>query len=292
MRIGYIAKHDSGGNDDEGAITHALCALGHDVQRLREYKGHKAETIDCDFYLFHHWSDFRTLGQLTRPKVFWYFDLVYTPDTSLAVRCQHRINWMRDVMPLADLGFCTDGDWVEQTPGPLRLLRQGADERVMGRGAEVEEERGILLTGIKNGGKLRSSFVNEMTERWKEQFTHIERGVYRRDLADLIARHKIVVAPDGPITDLYWSNRVYNVLGFGGFLLHPWCAGLANEYKDGEEIVYYRSRDDLHDKIAYYLDRPNERRAISSNGLCRTLREHTYRHRCERLIQVVKERPL
>ena len=297
-RLAYIAKHDQKAgtsNDDEGSIHHALTALGHDVQRLQERKGFMVKRIpDCDFVLFHKWADVSTIRSLKIPKVFWYFDLVEFPDHTLEARNVTRREWMREITPHVDLGFCTDGDWVDQDKtGKLVWLTQGADQRIAGFGTPIEgNPPPILFTGIRRGGLARSSFVDEMQVNYRQSFNHIERGLHGRELADTIAASKIVVAPDGPVTDRYWSNRVYNMLGFGAFLLHPWSAGVAAHYKEDEEIVFYRSRAELHDKIKYWWNRDEQRQWIAECGYKRTMAEHTYLHRCQRLMEVVEERLL
>lgn len=229
------------------------------------------------------------------PKVFWWFDLINFPDPTIARRCRARRLWMKTVLPHVDLGFVTDGTWqAGNGGGKLIWLPQGADGRIVGRGFSTRPPAltpvPILFTGIRDGGIGRASFVDEMQARYGGDFRHVNSGVYRRALADLIASSEIVVAPDAPVSGRYWSNRVYNALGFGAFLLHPYCGGLASQYEDRREIVYYRSRGELHELIAYYRQRPEERRAIADAGLARTLREHTYEHRVASLIQTVRER--
>lgn len=299
MKILHIGKHESGGNDDEGAITFALESLGHRVERLREKRVHVAHRMrDVDFILFHHCHDYGALEICRRPKVMWAFDLISYPDPMLERRNQQRRDWMRQVLPVIDVGFLTDGNFVEQdTSRKLHWLPQGADERVIGAGTATDadthgrETIPLLFTGIsRGGGQQRVEFVLEMQERYGDAFRHIQRGVYGRALADLIAASQIVVAPSGPVTDRYWSNRAVNVLGFGGFLLHPWSDGLAEMYPRGEGIAFYRGMANLHDQIHYYFANPDLRQRIAANGLARTRAEHTYRHRCAELIEIVKER--
>lgn len=292
LRIVYVAKHDQPNSaDDEGAITHTLTELGHRVERVREVKGRLGFRLPADLLLFHKWHDPDGIDKYHCPKIFWYFDLVAYPDYSLHERCKTRINWMLDVTPHVDIGFCTDGDWVANDPsGKLVWLPQGADGRIVGVGRRREKlDTSILFTGVKRGGEARSSFVVDMEANYGSLFRHIQQGAYREELADLIASSKIVVAPDGPVTSRYWSNRVYNTLGFGGFLLHPYCELLAEQYKDGEHLVYYRSRVELYDKIRYYWDKPKERNRIAQAGLAHTKRFHLYKHRCEQLIRTVKD---
>lgn len=305
MRILYVAKHDQPNTaDDEGAIMHALRELGHDVQPLREVRGSLVPKVEADLLLSHCWHDAGLADRAkVKARVFWYFDLVDWPaDPTLAKRCAARVAWVRDATRRYDLGFCTDGDWVaNDKSGKLTWLPQGADERVVGFGEAVEHrcehcgqsvgEPDILFTGIgRGGGQQRESFVADMRARWGNRFRHIERGVHGRQLADLIASVKVVVAPDSPVTDRYWSNRAWNALGFGACLLHPWSEGLSRMYENCAEIELYTNREDMNNRLARILSAPDYRRVLGSNGLERTKREHLYRHRCERLIQVVKER--
>lgn len=293
MNILYVAKHDSGDNDDEGAITYAIESLGHTVQRLDERKGVKAYKYrGYDFILFHKWRDLPTLRSLSAPKVFWYFDLVDYPDHTLAGRNQTRTNWMNEITPLVDLGFCTDGDWVaKDTTGKLVCLRQGADVRYAGMGISSQDRIPILFTGIRHGGIQRSNCVDALFYRYGNRFVQ-KSGVHGRKLADLIASSRIVVAPEGPATDNYWSNRVYLTLGFGGFLIHPFCQQLVIDYEPGRELIYYRDRPEMFMLIDHFLMNPTKRREISQAALQRTLSEHTYTHRVQRLIEIVKERLL
>lgn len=293
MKICYIGKHDQPkSNDDEGSITYSLEKLGHEVQRIREIRAQNAHKIDCDFYLFHHWHDINTLSKLPGKKVYWCFDLIDFPDSTISARCKGRIDWIRTITRKCDLGFLTDGDWVNHDmSGKLYCLRQGADGRIVSDKVGTHTgEIPILFTGITRGGRERQSFVEEMHSRYGKDFYHYQSGRYRESLRELVQSAKIVVAPDGPCTSRYWSNRVYLTLGFGGFLLHPYCDKLTDEYKDCKEIVYYSSREQLHRNIGYYLAHPEQRQSIAEAGLARTKKEHLYEHRVAKLIEIVKER--
>ncbi len=292
MRVGYVAKHDSGGNDDEGAITFALEKLGCNVQRLREHRGYRAQMLEVDFVLFHHWRDYAAIREIRRPKVFWCFDLIDYPDPHLRGRCRERLQWMRELIPLVDLGFLTDGDFVARDgTGKLHWLPQGADERIVGKGQRNGATVSLLFTGIgRGGGMQRLAFVQAMESHYGSQFQQVQRGIYRERLRDLIAAAQIVLAPAGPVTDRYWSNRIYNACGFGAFLLHPWSDALTAQYQPDKEVVYYRSLEELHQQIAASLKMPSTCQEIAEAALQRTCKEHLYRHRCERLLSIVGEK--
>lgn len=290
MRVIYIAKHHSGGSDDEGAVSFALEQLGHTVVKINEQWAERAAEHTGDFILFHGLHRLDELARLKMPKVCWHFDLISFPDPTLAARCQRRREWAKRATDACTIGFMTDGDHVaNDRTGKLHWLPQGADERVIGpHVGAVEPMADILFTGGARGGQKRESFVAEMKARYGTRFTHIEKGVYGRDLAKLIAQHKIVVAPDGPVTDRYASNRVYQATGFGACLLHPWSKAIHDQYSEPLGVAFYHSRKDLHDKIGRYLESSFTLSRVAEIGFLRAKNYHTYRHRCAELIEKVK----
>lgn len=299
MRICYIAKHGSGGNDDEGSVNYALVAMGHDVVCVHEDPRKRLVPLDkaakaANLILFHHWPDCLQLRQFSIPKIFWCFDLIeWDQDPVLYIRSDRRRAWMRQAMLTADLGFCTDGDWVAKYHGKLHWLPQGADERVVGFGTP-RLDIPILFTGIsRGGGAQRESFVAEMMDRYGKDFVVVEKGCHGRAMADLVASARIVVAPDSPITSRYWSNRVYNVLGFGGFLLHPLAKGLrdlATGQFPGCGPMFYHDREHLHHLISIARNDPAMRQCVASAAHEEVKEKHLYRHRVAEMLAVAAER--
>jgi len=58
-----------------------------------------------------------------------------------------------------------------------------------------------------------------------------------------------------------------------------YATGLEHCYKLEEEIVTYKSQDDLIKKIKYYLNHLKEREKIAQAGYKRTIQDHTYEKR-------------
>lgn len=81
--------------------------------------------------------------------------------------------------------------------------------------------------------------------------------------------------------------RAFDILGAGGFLLTNYQADFADCYTPDEDFVYYESKDDLLNKIDYYLTHESERNAIARNGFEKTASHHTYRHRIEEMLTYV-----
>ncbi len=314
MNILFVAKHDSGDNDDEGAVTYALRQLGHHVDCVHELRRHRSTEQEAllrtssryDLCLFFKWATVSEIAAVKCPRAFWFFDMVrpIDGDSTLVSRGAHRQKWMDDVMEHCTLGFCTDGDWAaywNSTPhlvrqGRIHHLMQGADERYVGFGTPMETDPPlpeILFTGMTNHGQKRADHVAHLKDWYGARFWILGDGGTRhrkhgRSLADVFASVKIVVAPDGPNTDLYWSNRVYLTTGLGGFLLHPYCEGLRAQYPD-RELLMYRGWDHLDSLIQTYLDDAAGREYFRAMGTQATTSRHLYRHRCEELIRIVQE---
>lgn len=298
MRILYVAKHGHHDNEDEDAITFALRKLGHQVFCVDERLFRYEHQTNCDWLLFHKWPNAgRFLPNLSIPAVFWYFDKVDDDgDETLRERSRARVQWMNAVIPHVLCGFCTDGDWAAKAPNNLVWLTQGADERVVGAGNSESfgEQYDIAFFGMVNHGQRRANHISHLRERYGGRFNvigdNVHQRVHGRAMADLIARTKVVIAPDGPNTDRYWSNRFYQVLGFGGFLAHPYCGKLSEQYTAGFDFIGYDSWEHCDEMIELALGKPNLRKMCAASGFARTVSHNLYRHRCAELVAEVQRR--
>ncbi|PTT92001.1 hypothetical protein DBR42_02855 [Pelomonas sp. HMWF004] len=92
----------------------------------------------------------------------------------------------------------------------------------------------------------------------------------------------------------YWSDRIYETLGRGGFLIHPYICGLEREFTDGVHLRYYTYGDfaQLRRLIDHYLDDANadERERIRLAGHQHAAQSCTYAHRAAYLLGVVAAR--
>ena len=79
--------------------------------------------------------------------------------------------------------------------------------------------------------------------------------------------------------------RIFEVNGCGGFQLSYYVEGLANCYALDRELVIYTDADDLIEKIRFYLAHEDLREIIANAGYQRTLRDHTFASRFQRVFQ-------
>ena len=60
--------------------------------------------------------------------------------------------------------------------------------------------------------------------------------------------------------------RVYDILGAGGFCLTNYQEDIVQLFKAGEELVVFTNKDDMFNKVEYYLSHEKERLEIALNG--------------------------
>jgi glycosyl transferase family 1 len=80
------------------------------------------------------------------------------------------------------------------------------------------------------------------------------------------------------------SNRMWKVLGCGGFYLGPWVEAMDAFAVGGRHCAWYRSPADAAEQARHYVDRPDERGRIAAAGRAHALRHHTYASRLELLV--------
>jgi hypothetical protein len=113
-------------------------------------------------------------------------------------------------------------------------------------------------------------------------------GVYGARLSAVIRGHKIILGPRYPCVPGYWGNRVYVVLGHGGFFLAPEVEGMREEgIIPG--VHYVPLGDDPVADIRHWLERPTERERIASAGQELVLDRFTYGHAVRELTRVILE---
>jgi len=81
------------------------------------------------------------------------------------------------------------------------------------------------------------------------------------------------------------KGRHFEVTGSGGFQMSYYVEGLEHCFEIGKEIVVFSGIKDLVEKIKYYLKHEEEREKIAQTGYQRTIGEHTYKKRFEKIFK-------
>ena len=145
----------------------------------------------------------------------------------------------------------------------------------------------------------RPQLVDFLRQTYGRRFLHVgndgevgqQRGL---QLNQIYADAKIAIGDTLNIDfsyPYYFSDRLTEQSGRGAFQIFPNIKGVEDMYVDGEEIVLYEhgNLQDLKSKIDYYLANPVERERIRRAGFERTKRDHTYKTRWQKIIEVINE---
>lgn len=119
-------------------------------------------------------------------------------------------------------------------------------------------------------------------------------GIRGEELCDLYASAQIVVGDSclaGQIPR-FWSDRIPETLGRGGFLIHPHVEGIEDSFQDGVHLRLFESGDWSHlmHLISYYLAHPAEAREIADRGQQLVQSRDTYNSRMETVLATVFDR--
>ena len=82
--------------------------------------------------------------------------------------------------------------------------------------------------------------------------------------------------------------RVFETLSTGSFLLTNWLPTLGDLFEDGEHLVTYKTLDEMVEKARYYLEHEDEREKIAKAGYDEFISKHTYQHRIEKILEIIK----
>ncbi len=86
------------------------------------------------------------------------------------------------------------------------------------------------------------------------------------------------------------NYRTFETLGCKTFLLTNKTENLENLFNINKDLVVYKNKNDLKNKINYYLENEVEREKIATNGYNNVIKNHTYFKRATELIEIINKK--
>lgn len=106
--------------------------------------------------------------------------------------------------------------------------------------------------------------------------------------AKAICGSQISLNPHHPLNDINGVNRrTYDIAACRGFQLVDYKTDMEKVFKPNEEIICFKTMDELKKLIEYYLKRPDERFQIAEAAYRRVIKEHTYDARARQILDVI-----
>ena len=311
MYVAYIGNFEPP-HSTENDIASALDRLGHEVVLYQEQDTHwpslvdEIVALDIDLVIWTrtHSLD-RTDPEIQRetirkirehcPVIGYHLDLFW----GLTARSD-RERWVRE------LPFFQETDWVFTADGGNNHLWKDAGVNhywlppgIAGKNTEMvgtPSSKFRAEIGFVGSWKdyhpewpHRKQLVSLVQNRYRRRFRSWEGHIRGQDLADLYASVPILIGDScmiGP--GWYWSDRIPETLGRGGFLIHPDTPGLRDHFPAHTLVTYpLRNFRELRDTIDHYLRQKTERETIAAAGKLHVIEHHTYERRMETVFKVV-----
>ncbi|MGI5216267.1 glycosyltransferase family protein [Nocardia sp. CA-290969] len=306
MRIAFLGNFRT---DYTSETHHALSleALGHTVDRLQESETHAADILDtalqADAFVWVHTHGWRTPGidrvlrDLKRrgiPTLTYHLDLWFG--------LQRQRDMRRDPYWQVDHFFTADrlmAEWLSDNTRIRGYYLPAGVYHAECAPATPGEQFDIAFVGSRRyhpEWPYRGRLLDWLTTTYGDRFRHYGGdglGVVRGTALNQVYADARVVVGDSLCLRYqypdYWSDRVYETLGRGGFLIHPQVPGMDATFTDRKHLAFYEYGrfDQLRELIDYYLDRDDEREQIRAAGHQLVRTEHTYLDRWATILEVL-----
>ena len=329
MRIAFLGNFTV----DYSSETHhkkSLEALGHTVVPLQETQASSEKVLDeamnSDMFVWVHTHGWNTPGNLTMEQVLGFLAKAGIPSVTYHLDLWFGLARQKDlesdpVYKHIEYFFTCDksmADWFnEETNVKGRYLPAGVFQDELNNPEYPREYKyDVAFVGSKGyhpEWPYRPKLIEWLKETYGDRFIHVggdgQLGTTRgQALNDLYAQTKVVVGDTlciGFDYPHYWSDRLYETIGRGGFIIFPQITGIQEEYStldfkvdDGmfwdkepapvELVTYpYNQFGILKQRIDHFIENPEEREEVRRNGYERTVKDHTYLNRWQAIIDEI-----
>lgn len=311
MRITFLGNFRV---DYTSETHHALSLehLGHEVIRMQETQATGEQILEqagqSDMFVWVHTHGWQTRGLDMRevlkmlrangiPSITYHLDLWFG--------LQRQRDMERDAYWEIEHFFTVDklmADWLNQNTNTKgHYLQAGVFHKECVMVEPVKKSPfDLVFVGSRryhNEWQYRPQLVDWLNETYGERFAHFGNdgkwGIVRGEKLNRVYADAKVAIGDTLCINFnypnYWSDRVYETIGRGGFIIHPYISGMESHFTDREHLVYYDYGNfkQLKSLIDYYLEHDDEREAIRKAGFEHVARNHTYVNRWQAIIKEV-----
>jgi hypothetical protein len=309
MRICQVGNFEPA-HSTENEIRKAWEALGHHVETIQEQHADWAtlpERADCDLLMWTRTADLDHEPHDVKVAALERFESAGIPTVAY-----HLDRWFglhreasvgREAFFRCGIVVTADGghqDRFAQLGVNHHWLPPAVSEFECAHGVSSDEYASdVAFVGSWQGyhreWKHRTALVKCLQHTYPDQVrcwpAAGQPAVRGEALRDLYASTKVNVGDSclsGGATH-YWSDRIPETLGRGGFLLHPNVEGLSDWFTPGEHLDTWDvgDWDGLRDLVDYYLEDHEARETIAAAGRAHVLEHHTYTVRMRQLCDLV-----
>ncbi len=119
---------------------------------------------------------------------------------------------------------------------------------------------------------------------------HMHQGVdYYTDMNKIFYLSKINLNITLPSIETGLPQRIFDIMGSGGFVLTNYQKEIDDLFVVGKEIEVFHDLPELLEKADYYLTHETERLKIAINGYIKVRDYHTYPHRINEMLHTIDQ---
>lgn len=295
----------------EASIARAARALGHpsrlvDALGWRRRLGrfaprlirHLVDSFEPDVIILTHHA--AAAGEaaihamvLGRRSVFWYFDFKPTPNALMLGRAagSMRVTYLAQLdayraAGIPDVGFLPQGlDPEVDKPARRSPARFRCDVSFVGSGQYPH--RYDVLRAV--AASCRLQIRGPSWEEAPRELPVAGGAVYGRRFAQVVRGAAISLGADSlpaqAEDQASASNRMWKIMGCGGFYLGPFVDGIERMARDRVHCAWYRGPAHAVELVHEFLGDPDHRARIALAGRAHALAHHTYAHRVRLLLE-------
>lgn len=168
--------------------------------------------------------------------------------------------------------YHVDKDYFNEA---LLLVRKANEiERVTILNKLAEKYQVVLYSGSDTKGKLKNVKVRPRVD-------------YLAVMPKIFHLSKINLNITSRSIESGLSQRVWDVMSVGGFMLTNYQPEIEEYFEIGKDIEVYHNLDELMEKAEYYLNHEEERIRIAMNGYKKVREKHTYKARLKQILEEV-----
>lgn len=320
MHIQYVGNFTQR-HCTENHLALTLEDMGHTVERVQEgqtsaedFTRLVAET-KADLFLFTRtWNNTVTLEHLKQFKQrgiptasyhldlyvglkresgldddpFWLTDYVFTPDGSMQANDVFKAKGINHhyIKPAVYKGECylaePSQEFINDRETDVVFIGGGdAEGKTEQYGHDEWPYRGKLIKWLQDTYGERFAKYGYPQETIRNELLN-----YQLAVSKVVVGDSLCLNFDHPY---YWSDRVYETMGRGGFIIHPFIEGMDEEFTQGKNIVFYKygDFDQLRSYIDYYIGDNEEREKIRLAGHEYVKANCTYHNRLAQALEIV-----
>ncbi|RIK10052.1 MAG: hypothetical protein DCC49_04570 [Acidobacteria bacterium] len=214
-------------------------------------------------------------------------DRIAAPTAAYLIDVHQNLRLEQEMARFFDHVFVAQRDYLDRFDHPSVHWLPLACDSALHLGREFEKKWDVGFVGNARQDPERLRKLELVADHFSTN--DYTKSYPKEEIAEVYSRSRIVF--NCAVGDEV-NMRVFEGMASGSLLVTERVAnGQSDLFEDGVHFVEYSSDAEMIEKIRYYLDHENEREKIARVGQEAALSDHTYQHRCERVIDVATSRP-